>query len=539
VRIPSRALAREAAVVAFFALLALVATRPLARDLSGQTLAGPDPLIDLWTVTWLSGHVFDPGQLFEGNIFHPVRHAALLSDLSMGTAILVVPLRLFSTEPVLLYNLGVLLTLTFSGWAFYRLTVERGGSVAGGLTAGVIATFGSHQISHVYHLNLLTTGWIALLLVGLHRLAEGGATGSVLLVAASFALCVQSSGYYAVAAAVIVAVFLLAHVRLLREARFAKRVSVALVLAALLCLPYVITFLRLRADQGMRRPVGLSEQMAFRPAHDLTSHTFLYRGWIGDAPGTEHLFPGLLALVLAGVAVAQRRPPGPFYVALVGVLLLMSLGPRLEIAGQSLPLPYAAVFAIPPLDAMRHPYTFAALAVMLLGVLAGLARVPARLGPVLVAFAVAEVLAPPLSIRPVSPGVPPVYALLATLPRGPILEIPVIAEGAMLWAARHGLPVANGDGAFAPTYHAVLERYMQNHWLKRHDVTDIDASRPMPYLVQRIAPRYLVLPVGRFRGMDHLVEPLERSRHFQRIAIASDGDRLYERREAAPVILSR
>jgi hypothetical protein len=80
---------------------------------------------------------------------------------------------------------------------------------------------------------------------------------------------------------------------------------------------------------------------------------------------------------------------------------------------------------------------------------------------------------------------------------------------------------------------------MQNHWLKRYDVTDIDTSRPMPFLLERIAPRYLVLPVGRFRGKDQLVEPMDRSRHFRLVATASDGDRVYERREAGPGMLSR
>jgi hypothetical protein len=110
----------------------------------------------------------------------------------------------------------------------------------------------------------------------------------------------------------------------------------------------------------------------------------------------------------------------------------------------------------------------------------------------------------------------------------------------MLWAARHGLPVANGDGAFAPATHLVLERYIQNHWLKRGEVTDIDESRPMPSIVERIRPRYLILPVGRFRGMDHLIEPLSRSRHFRLLATASDGDLVYERRYEPPAaMLSR
>jgi hypothetical protein len=185
---------------------------------------------------------------------------------------------------------------------------------------------------------------------------------------------------------------------------------------------------------------------------------------------------------------------------------------------------------------MRHPYTFAAVAVMLLGVVAGcgLPVRPRWLPPLLVVVAVAEVLAPPLQhVRSVPPGVPPVYELLAEMPPGVILEIPPSAENAMLWAARHGLPVVNGDGAFAPPYPQALDRFMKKHWLQG-EITDIDESRPMPFLVQRIGPRYLILPVGREPGLSHLIEPLGRSRHFRLVATARDGDLLYESVSTAP-----
>src|SRR5262245_62788967 len=116
-----------------------------------------------------------------------------------------------------------------------------------------------------------------MLLLALHRLGRGFGWPWVMLAGASFALCVQSSGYYAVAAALLVAAFVIARHRTLRARLIAIRIAAALALGALLSLPYVLTFLGLRQDQGLRRPPGLSEQMAFRPAADVTSHTYLYR----------------------------------------------------------------------------------------------------------------------------------------------------------------------------------------------------------------------------------------------------------------------
>ena len=183
----------------FFLGLAAVATRPLWRDLAGQMPVGPDPVIDLWTLDWLTGHALEPGQLFHGNVFHPFPYAALHSDLSLGTALLALPLRPFLGDPVPLYNAGLLLALAFGGWAFCRLVDELTGRLSAGLLAGVLAAFGSHQLYHVYHLNLLSTGWLALLLLALHRLAERPGPAWALLAGVSFALSALSSGYYAVA----------------------------------------------------------------------------------------------------------------------------------------------------------------------------------------------------------------------------------------------------------------------------------------------------------------------------------------------------
>src|SRR5262249_58062898 len=89
-------------------------------------------LIDMWTIYWLARHLLSPAQLFEGNIFHPSTHAVLHSDLSMGTVVLVAPLRLFVHDPVPFYNLAVLASLAFAGWTFHLLARHLTGSRSAG-----------------------------------------------------------------------------------------------------------------------------------------------------------------------------------------------------------------------------------------------------------------------------------------------------------------------------------------------------------------------------------------------------------------------
>jgi hypothetical protein len=522
---------KSAAAFLFFLAYAIVVTRPLAFQAATHTLIGPDPLSHLWMVSWLTSHALDPGQIFQGNIFHPAAHAVLFTDLSMGTAVLVLPLRLFTNEPLILFNAATILALAFGGWAFHALVHGLTGNRWAGMLAGVLAAFSSHQMSHVYHLNLLSIGWLALFLLGLHRMVERGSIGAVVLAGVSFSLTAQSSGYYGVAAVVIALVFSGFHVRELRQPRTARLVLGAAALAVLLTLPYLLAFRALQEEQGIRRPPGMSSKMAFQPSRDLTSWAHVYIDIIGG--DGEVLFPGLLPLVLGGVAVWRRGRAAWFYAAAAGVLIVLSLGPEIAIGPWTVWMPYRWLSALPPFDSMRHPFTFASVALFLLAVLAGLGW--ARLGwaskrwagPAIVLIAIAETLTDAPRLRAIPPGVPPAYQVLETLPAGPILDLPVFAPESVLWAARHGRPVLNGIAAFGPTQTMVLDRYIQNHWLAGAP-DDIDTSRPTPYLLGRFPVRYVIVPVGRVAGLRPLAAAFDRSRTFRLAAEAPDGDRIYE-----------
>ena len=532
---------KSAAAFVFFLAYAILATRPLAFHPATHTLIGPDPLSHLWTVSWLTGHAFDPVRIFQGNIFHPAAHAVLLTDLSMGSAVLVLPLRLVTSEPIVLFNAATILALAFGGWAFHALVHGLTGHRWAGLLTGVLAAFSSHQMSHVYHLNLLSIGWLALFLLGLHRIAcprPGGDPGTkrdsvrgAILAGVSFALTAQSSGYYGVAAAVLGLTFAAFHARALCRPRTARLVFGAVALALILTLPYILAFRALQEEQGLRRPPGLSMAMAFHPSRDLTSWAHVYIGVLGGEG--ERLFPGLLPLALGGIALARRDRRAWLYAAAAGVLVVLALGPELTLGSRTLALPYRWLAALPPFDSMRHPFTFASVGLFLLAVLAGLGWARLALaakpwaGPAVVLLAVLETMTDAPRLRAIPPGLPPAYALLATLPPGPILDLPVFADESVLWAARHGRPVLNGIGAFAPAQTMVLNRYIENHWLAGAPA-DIDRSRPTPYLLERFPVRYVIVPIGRVAGLRPLAAAFDRSRRFRLAAEAADGDRIYE-----------
>jgi hypothetical protein len=222
-----------------------------------------------------------------------------------------------------------------------------------------------------------------------------------------------------------------------------------------------------------------------------------------------------------------------FYLAAIAALLVLAFGPEASVAGLTVTLPYGWLQAVPPFDGMRHPFTFAAVALFMIAVLAGVGwsrlSVASRpwTGALVLALAIAEMLTDPARLRAVPPGVPPAYRLLESLPPGPVLEVPVFAEETVVWAARHGRPVVNGLGAFVPAQTLVLDRFIQGHWIETVP-EDVDASRPTPYLVGRFGVRYVILPLGRKHGFRQLAAAFDRSTVFRLVATAEDGDRIYE-----------
>jgi hypothetical protein len=520
---------REVLVVSYFLVLAALALRPLLGDFWGTTLVGPDPLIDLWTVDWISGHLLKPGALYGGNIFAPSPHAVLYSDLSLGTAVLVAPFRVVLRDPVPLYNLALLLALAFGGWSFCALGRTLTGSLPAGLLTGTLAAFSSHQMSHIYHLNLLTIGWLGLFLLGLQNLLSTPGLPTLLLLGGSFALTAESSGYYAVGAVVLALLF-----ALVERLRGRRALGVALggaFLGVLLMLPYLKAYQEVRSEDQLRRPIGMSEKMAFHPTRDLSSVGYLDGTLLGSSG--ERLFPGFLTLALALCALACRAKKTLFPAVGAFLCLLLSLGPFLRVGGLGIRLPYAWLAALPALNGMRHPYTFASLGVFLLAVLAGqgLAAVPflRRTVPsvLVLGLAVLETLAPPPAVGPVPRGIPPVYTLVFSHEPGVILEIPPFEPQTLLWAARHSRRVANGAGAFVPVRTLLLERYVQNHWLQSVPPS-IDLSPPTDLLLREFDVRYLVLPVGRRPALSSLSRAFKASRVFSLLGTAEDGDEVYE-----------
>ncbi len=514
-------------------LLSLFAVRPLLAGLGERIFVGPDPLHHMWIQNWLARHVTSPAQLLDGNVFYPHPSSVLYSDLSLGTTVFLAPLAAFVDNPILLFNLGILIALTFGAWGFYSLTLVLTGNRVGAICAAILAAYGSHQLRSIYHLNMLTIGWLPIFLLALHKLLEGRSVRWSLVAGVSYALLLQSSGYYAVAGALLALVFAAWHWRLFREPRLVATVTLSVAVAGLLAAPYIDAFLELRSREGLTRAPGLSRKWSFQPERDITSQSYLHDSWLGR--GGERLFPGILAPGLALLALLRRQRRAGLYALAAALLLVLSLGPELRVGESRIAMPYSWLFAIPPFDGMRHPNTFAAVATYLLCVMAGMGW--STLGvarrrwakTAVVALAIIETVGPPPQDRLAPVGLPPVYeSLLRLHPSGPILEVPFTAPDQMLWATRRPEQRwVNGDAAFRPRLAGLLDRFIERHWVSLPP-GDVDDSKATQLLRESFKPRWIIVPAGRRPALWRLAEAMDESSSYAFVLEAADGDRVYE-----------
>ena len=452
---------------AAFLALALLHTWPLATDPGRLSRHNDDEWLNAWTLSWIAHQLpRDPLDLFAANMFHPTDSALAYTEPLFVPGLLGAPLRWLGASPMMTYNLLLLAGLTLTALALYRLIVAWTGDPWAGLLAGALLAFSTAMLTRLAHLQAMHLYPLPLALLALDRLIrrprirDAGWLGGWVLCAA------LTSGYLAVFVTTALGSALLARMPSLwnrRGAGVAWRLAVAagVTLAALYGLlhPYLeLQFARPLSADAPDIAAALSSYMA-------TAADLHYELWSDAffAAAPRALFPGFVALALAGAALATRgvAPRGvrPLLLAVAVAGGCLSLGPLT-------PIYEWAYHLFPPFQALRAPSRFGILVVFTVAALAGLGvaglrrRVSPRWGAVaaagLLALATVECLHAPIPYRPVDWN-PPIHRVLSAVGPGPIAELPFYTAGQfhrnawyLLASTNHWRPMVAGFGNARP-----------------------------------------------------------------------------------------
>ena len=489
--------------VALFVLIAVVVTWPQAARVATHASDHQDVYFNMWRMGWMAHAVVSPeATLLDGNIFFPARNSLLFSDAMPVASTVSMPLLWLGVPPVLVHNLVLFAGILLSAVGMFVLARALTGSAAAGVTAGVIFGFASYRFEHYSHMELQWSVWIPWTFWALERVRQQGRWQDGIALGVFLALQFMSSIYYGIYLALLVSIVVVCSLLVDFSRRRQLRMQFAALATAgavtlVLCIPYAGPYMEVRPTLGPRG-VGEVAQFSARPSSYLAaSPSNVLYGRITEHLGGQEkrLFPGTLALLLAGLAVVWRRSPRAL-IYIVGLLAAFELS--LGTNGLTYPFLYAHA---PGFSALRAPARLGIFVLFFLAALAAFAHAslaqwvqPRRARLVAAGIwivLVAEYCVAPLDLVPYPNRAPPLYAWLATQPRGLVAELPMPMAHVLpgddaryaYMSTFHWQPLINGYSGYYPaSYLKTLER------LRRIRATDDSVG-----VLRRTGVKYVIV----------------------------------------------
>lgn len=343
-----------------FAARFFTLTRP-----TSHAMTNGDPALNAWVLQWMSrALVHDPRHWYAGNTFYPYPHPIVLADPLVPLAVLNVPVRWFTSNPWVGYNLLIV--------AAYYLSCVSGAALAGFVTmspaaavwGGIFWGFLFYRVQQIGHLQILSFQWIPLAVVCLLRFWRRPAVRTALAFAAAFVVQALVSWYLAVMTTVIVAI-----VGLLQPIRDTWRrplVKYVLIVAAIVIAiaPFALVYRAGFADSTLSARNALvdtfGDAVQWRDYLTPPSPTLAGARIAGNAYGIwgeNTLYVGFVPLALAVAGLLTRGRWAAIGGALVAAGYVLALGYVSPSLGIRLPLGYAAQW-LPFLAGLRATQRF-------------------------------------------------------------------------------------------------------------------------------------------------------------------------------------
>jgi hypothetical protein len=464
-------------VAALFAALSIVWTWPLSTHITSRIAFDPgDPLLNTWILWWNAQAIPFTDEWWNPPIFFPMRGALALSEHLAGVAVFTTPLLLLGGSPALAYNVALLLSYALSGFFAYLLVRHLTGSTAAAICAGLAYGFAPFRAGQLSHLQVLTSQWMPLMLLGLHRYLATSRRRWLAVFGAAWVLQALSNGYYLLFLPVLLFLWFLWFVVAPRRWREARAIAAAFIVSSLALVPTLLEYREIHSALGLVR--GRTEIMQFNAhAGSFLNPPHMLAFWPPrNVPTIEDfLFPGVtvVALALAGLVLTIARSGTDsamrrmlmFYVGAAVIMAALAFGPAAPDAGLAGWLrPYEWLVRLPGYNGLRVPVRYAMLMALCISVAGGLAlRVllpaAARWRAAVLAVAIAGIVADGfMDPMPVSPA--PGRVELPRVPAATVLELPPddasVSVGAMFRSMSHRLPLINGYSGHIPTHYGIL-----------------------------------------------------------------------------------
>lgn len=500
---------RISLVILIISALTVIFTYPLIRYIEYRSIGHlDDPKLNMWIINWGCHQLLNqPSKLYQANIFYPYKNSLAFSDNLVGLSILALPVYLFNKNPILIYNITLLVSFILIGVGVYLLVYRLTGNYYAAVMAAIIYNFCPGHLLRYSQIQIFTTQWTIFTLLYLHKFIEKSSLKNILLFSLFFTFQSASGAYNAVYQLLLVGIgiiyFTIAKKKY-REHLFFPKLALLLLLCFSLSFILFLPYLQVHKEYGMVRSIEIVEQYSpnwqsyFAVPTNLYQKIAAHSKWFKNSvlkQAKAYLFPGIIPIVLAGLSVtafsakrnknSKRRKDSSFlnkqkfticseqlFYLIIGVLfIIFSLGTKF-------PLYKYLYKSLLIFRLIRVPSRMFLITILSLSILSGYSIAKLLnsirnkhfvifigiLIPLL--FFVESTVFPPTP-WPMMPynNVPPIYLWLAQQPgKFAIIEFPFdrnYANSYMLFSAFHWKNLVNGRSGFEPKDYLALERKLK------------------------------------------------------------------------------
>jgi F5/8 type C domain len=477
-------------------ILTVAYTWPLAAHLRSTVPHDRgDPLLVTWILWWSTKTMPLTERWWNAPAFYPASGVFAFSENLLSLAPITAPILKLSTSPVLAYNVAFMLSYALSGLSAYMLAFVLTSRHDASFVAAVAFAFAPYRLSHLSHLQLLSSYWMPVALAALHMYARNGRARAAALFAAAWVMQSLASGYYLLFLSLLVLLWIIWFALGRLGTRRLAVLAAWWVGAAIVVAPVFIGYRTIHARYGLKRsPVEIQYYSADIAGLASASRDSLLWGRVHAIDHLEsELFPGLTTAILfgCGLLLLTRRTAGKpaliFYVASAALMWILALGPHPTFMGKPIGIagPYALLMYVPGFDEMRVPARLWMLAVLCLSVVAALAVAQLRSGVLRRAVAVLIVAGLLLD------GWPRSFSVAAAPDLRPSHGVAVARLGlplaqneteSMYQTLGDGLPVFNGYSGYEAPQHAPLQDLLERH--DREILDRLAADGPIQIVVE-------------------------------------------------------
>lgn len=445
---------------------------------------GADPSLYVWTIGWVT-HALStaPWSAFDANIFYPYSNTLAYSENLIGSGLLALPIMWATHNPLVATNVVAVLSVFLCALGGYFLGRALGLSREGAFLSGLIFAFAPPRFARLAQLHL-AVHWVPFCLAFLHRYLVDPQPRYIRWALVLLSLQALTSGHGT--ALLLLGGLIMTGVHVAHGWRPSLAIvshagvpgALAVVPAALAFIPYWLA----RRDVPLER---VYDDVGVAWSSYVSSPAYIHQAilaklpawkWLSPEPDA-YLFPGILTLFLAAVAV-YRRPVRDIWVFLLMAVVTwwITVGPPLS--------PWQWLYWLPGFNFIRVPSRFTLLGILALAVVAGfgfdrLAQVWPRsrrrlAAAVIAVMCVGEFAMMPVDARPFTIDIAPVDRWLDLQPKPfAIAEVPVsssrddarradVATQYMLHSlAHHQRTVFGYSGAEPATYRPLYDSLIE------------------------------------------------------------------------------